>query len=190
MGFKNTETDYGTVAKVFHWLTALLFLGSYVSVYYRHWFTAEKTPENWIALQTHLSIGITIAVLVVLRIIWKLSTPSPQPLPASKLQHTAIKLGHIALYAVLIIMPITGYLGTGVDTEYFSMFNITGFINTPFFNGDRDAFKVFEQPFDLIHKDILGEGLLLFLIGGHIAAALYHHFVKRDRTLIRMTSSK
>ena len=45
-------------------LTALLFLASYVSVYYRHWFTEDKTPENWTALQLHLSIGITIAVVV------------------------------------------------------------------------------------------------------------------------------
>ena len=39
--------------------TAALFLASYISVYYRHWFTKEKTPENWTALQLHLSIGVT-----------------------------------------------------------------------------------------------------------------------------------
>jgi cytochrome b561 len=190
MTFKNTTMDYGLVAKTFHWLTAILFLGSYISVYYRHWFTEQKTPENWLALQTHLSIGITIGVVVLLRVIWKLSTPSPRPEPGTAFQHALAKTGHIALYAVMIIMPITGYLGTGVDTEYFSLFNITGIVNTPFFDGDMAAFKAFEKPFDLIHKEVLGEGLLLVLIGGHIAAALYHHFVKKDRTLIRMTHDK
>lgn len=190
MSLKNTATDYGSVAKWFHWLTALLFLGSYISVYYRHWFTEEKTPENWLALQTHLSIGMTIGVIVILRIVWKLTTPSPQPEPGSNIEHLAAKAGHLALYAVMIIMPVTGYLGTGVDTEYFSLFNITGIVNTSFFNGDMAAFKAFEKPFDVIHKEILGEALLLLLIGGHMAAALYHHFVKKDRTLRRMTSGR
>ena len=51
MRFKNTADNYGSIAKWLHWGTAILFLASYSSVYYRHWFTEEKTLENWIALQ-------------------------------------------------------------------------------------------------------------------------------------------
>jgi uncharacterized membrane protein YjfL (UPF0719 family) len=50
MDFKNTANHYGSIAKYLHWGTAVLFLASYISVYYRHWFTEEKTPENWTAL--------------------------------------------------------------------------------------------------------------------------------------------
>jgi cytochrome b561 len=50
MDFKNTANHYGSLAKYLHWGTAVLFLASYISVYYRHWFTEEKTPENWTAL--------------------------------------------------------------------------------------------------------------------------------------------
>ena len=57
MGLKNTAASYGSIAKWIHWITAALFLASYVSVYYRHWFTEEKTPENWNALQIHLVCG-------------------------------------------------------------------------------------------------------------------------------------
>ena len=53
MSLKNTSENYGMIAKVFHWGTALLFLGAYISVYYRHWYTEAKTPENWTALQLH-----------------------------------------------------------------------------------------------------------------------------------------
>ena len=67
---KNTLENYGLVAKTIHWLTALLFLGAYASVYFRHWFTEAKTPENRTALQLHLSFGISVGVLVILRIIW------------------------------------------------------------------------------------------------------------------------
>ena len=193
MSLRNTATDYGSIAKWIHWITALLFLGSYASVYYRHWFTVEKTPENWTALQLHLSIGITIAVVVVLRIIWKIMNRSPDPQPGSRLEHLAAKLGHLALYAVMIIMPITGYLGTGVNTEYFFLFDITGFKETELFisgYGQTMTFKEFEKPLDFIHKDVMGAWVVWLLILGHIAAALYHHMVKKDRTLKRMTSGK
>lgn len=191
MGIRNTAENYGTVAKWLHWLTALLFLGSYVSVYYRHWFTEVKTPENWTALQLHLSIGVTIGVIVILRILWKISNRSPQPVPGPKMQQMAAKLGHLALYAVMIIMPITGYLGTGANVEYFFLFDITSFKDTEFFAnnfGFDMTFEEFEKPLDYIHKEILGALVVWLLILGHVAAALYHHFVKQDRTLKRMTS--
>ena len=116
MKLRNTTDNYGTIAKWLHWITALLFLGSYASVYYRHWFTEEKTPANWTALQLHLSIGITIGVVVTLRILWRLANRTPDPEPGTRLEHLAAKAGHFALYAVMVIMPVTGYLGTGVNT--------------------------------------------------------------------------
>lgn len=192
MSIRNTIENYGSIAKWLHWITAILFLGSYVSVYYRHWFTEAKTPENWTALQLHLSIGITIAVIVVLRILWKIANRSPNPVPGSRLEHLAAKLGHLALYAVMIIMPVTGYIGTSVDTEYFFMFDITSFKNTDYFisnYGDTMTFKEFEKPFDFVHKEIMGAWVVWLLILGHISAALYHQFVKKDRTLNRMTTS-
>lgn len=191
MSLKNTPENYGTIAKWLHWLTALLFLGSYISVYYRQWFTEKETPENWTALQLHLSIGITIAVIVILRIIWKMMNKSPQPEPGKKWEHLAAKTGHLALYAVMIIMPVTGYLGTGVDTEYFFLFDITGIKDTALYAsviGDSMTFKEFEKPIDFIHKDIMGSLVVWLLILGHAAAAMYHHHVRKDRTLKKMTS--
>lgn len=195
MSLKNTAHSYGTVAKSMHWLTALLFLASYVSVYYRHWFTEDKTPENWNALQLHLSVGVTIGVLVVLRIIWKVMNRSPDPEPGTRLEHLAAKMGHYALYAVMIAMPLTGYLGTGANTEYFFLFDIPKFELTPLyeaivFNVMGMNFKEFEEPLDFLHKDIGGAWLVWLLILGHVSAALYHHFVKKDRTLQIMTRNK
>ncbi len=190
MSLKNTRDSYGTIAKYLHWGTALLFLVAYASVYYRGWFTEAKTPENWTALQVHLSVGVTIGVLVVLRIISRLSQPVPDPEPGTPLEHRAAKLGHLALYAVLVIMPLTGYLGTGVATEFFFLFDIPAFKDTTLFQSliaPHLSFEAFEKPMDLVHKKILGEWLLWILILGHAAAALYHHFIKGDRTLRRMT---
>ncbi len=195
MSTKNTSNNYGSIAKWLHWITAALFLGSYISVYYRHWFTEEKTPENWTALQLHLSIGITLAVVVALRIIWRITNRVPDLEPGTRLEHLAAHAGHYALYAIMIIMPITGYVGTGVNTEYFFMFDIPKFESTQLFvslvsNGLGITFKEFEEPIDFIHKNILGAWLVWLLILGHVSAALYHHFGKKDRTLQKMTTNK
>jgi len=192
MPLKNTVQSYGSIAKWIHWITAGLFLVSYMSVYYRHWFTEDKTPENWTALQLHLSIGVSIAVIVVLRIFWKSINQNPAPEPGTRLEHLAAKAGHYALYAVMIVMPLTGYLGTGVNTEYFFMFDMPKFESTYLFNALVTGwlgmtFEEFEKPVDFIHKDIGGAWLVWLLIVGHVMAALYHHFVKQDNTMRKMT---
>lgn len=193
MALTNSTTDYGSVAKWLHWTIALLFLASYCTVYYRHWFTEDKTPENWLALQLHLSVGITIGALVILRMIWRSMNPAPDPEPGSRTAHLAAHIGHYALYVVMILMPLTGYIGTGVDTEYFSWFDIAKFESTSLYqlvvtDWMGLNFDEFEAPVDFIHKELMGVWLLWMLISGHAMAAIYHHVVKKDRTLKRMTS--
>lgn len=189
---KNSELNYGLVARTIHWLTAVLFLGAYVTVYYRQWFTELRTPENWTALQLHLSIGISIAVLAVLRIVWSLANIQPRPESGGRLAQMAAHWGHMALYAILIIMPLTGYLGTGVGTEWFFLFDLPKFEDTRLFstvvNGWMGlSFEEFEVPIDFIHKQG-GATIVWMLILGHTGAALYHHYALKDRTLIKMIS--
>lgn len=192
MQLKNTAKNYGSIAKWLHWSTALLFLLAYMSVYYRHWFTQEETPANWVALQLHLSFGITVAVIVVLRIIWRTGNRTPDPEPGTRWEHLAAHAGHLALYALMVVVPLTGYLGSGAGTDYFFMFGIPKFEETRLFeslvaNGLGMTFQEFERPIDLIHKQILGQWLTWMLIVGHALAALYHHYVRHDRTLRKMT---
>lgn len=193
MSLKNTADSYGRIVKWFHWTTAALFLAAYVSVYYRQWFTEKQTPENMTALQIHLSVGVSIAVIVALRVIWRLMNRAPADEPGTPLAHLAAHLGHLALYAVMVVAPITGYLGTGVNTDFFFLFEIPKFESTALFQsvvaeGMGLDFKTFEKPIDFIHKDVLGAWLIWLLVLGHAGAALYHHFVLRDRTLVKMTS--
>jgi cytochrome b561 len=187
---KNSATHYGSMARTLHWLTALLFLLAYMAVYYRHWFTEDKTVENWNALQLHLSFGMSIAVLVVLRLYWRFSTRQPDPEPGSPLAHKAAHYGHVLLYVVLIAMPLTGYLGTGVATEFFFLFDIPKFADTWLFQSVIGSsmgltFEQFEVPVDFIHKNG-GAYLVWVLILGHAAAALYHHWRLKDLTLLKM----
>ena len=192
MSLKNTAVQYGTIAKWLHWSVAGLFLAAYMAVYYRQWFTDKGTDINWTALQLHLSFGVTIGVLVVLRVIWRLMNQQPDPVAGTRLEHLAAHLGHYALYAVMIVLPLTGYLGTGVDTEWFFLFDIPKFESTALFEwlvvGQLGLdFVTFERPIDFIHKEVLGKWLAWLLIVGHAGAALYHHYVKKDDTLSKMT---
>lgn len=192
MQFKNTAETYGSIAKTLHWLTAILFLISYCSIYYREWF-AESDGQNWIAIQLHFSVGITVGVLMVLRLIWRMSNLNPNPEPGLKLQHLVAKTGHYLLYAVAIIMPISGYLsiadylssGRGSMT-YFLLFDISSLKDVYIFESIGFSLKQLEDPADRIHS-FLGAWLVWLLILGHIFAALYHHFIRKDHTLHKMT---
>ena len=118
---------------------------------------------------------------------------TPEQEPGSKLAHYAAHLGHYTLYAVMILMPLTGYIGTGVDTEFFFLFDIAKFEFTSLYqlidtNWMGLDFKEFEAPIDFFHKEIMGEWALRLLIAGHAMAAMYYHFVKKDRTLKKMTT--
>jgi len=195
MTLRNTIVSYGSIAKFLHWAIALLFLAAYCSVYYRHWFTEPKTPPNMTALHLHLSFGISIGVFVSLRVIWRLSNPVPAEPPGTAIEHTLAKTGHFWLYFFMIAMPITGYLGTGLGTEFFYLFHILKFEETALFqwlviDTLGMTFKEFEKPIDFFHKDIGGAVLVWLLILGHIAAALFHHFHKKDDVLVRMLPDK
>lgn len=194
MQYKNSEDRYGLIAILFHWVVAFGFLASYCSVYYRHWFTEYKTPANWTALQLHLSFGITIGVFVFLRIIWKSLNIKPKEISNSKNQILAAKIAHFMLYVIMIIMPITGYFGTGVHTEFFNLFNIPKFSDTWLYQAlIVDLFGLnwqsFEPPMDFIHKKG-GKYFVWVLIIIHISAALYHHYFLKDNVLKRMIGLK
>ncbi len=143
------------------------------------------------ALQIHLAVGITIGALVLLRVIWRLThtPPSLPSLPESgrQWQHRAAAIGHGLLYALMIAMPITGYLGTGAATEYLGIPKVadTSLFNWLVVERLGLTFKEFEKPMDFIHKNA-GAYLVWLLILGHAAAALYHQFQLRDGLMWRM----
>lgn len=192
MDNKNTLENYGRIARWLHWGIAVLFLLVYLFVYYRHWFTEKQTPENIIAVQLHFSAGISIGVMVILRIIWRNMNIQPSLEPGPRWQHLFAHWGHYLLYAVMILMPLSGYMGTGTNTHFFYLFDIPKFSETWLFDVFvwdylGLTFEEFEGPLDLFHKEIMGAWLVWMLIVGHIGAALYHHLKLKDRTLIKMT---
>ncbi|MEG9861655.1 MAG: cytochrome b [Parvularculales bacterium] len=196
MTIKNTKKNYGLISILLHWIVAFGFLGAYAAVYYRHWFSTggfsmTELNSNMISLYLHLSFGITIAVFVVLRIIWRLMNKTPDDVSGgNKLEHLAAHGMHWTLYAVMIIMPVTGYMGTKLDTNFFFLFDIPKFNDTWLYpliveQWLETDWKSFESVMDAIHKNG-GAYVVWVLIALHAGAALYHHFIRKDAVLKRM----
>lgn len=184
----NTSTSYGTVARTLHWIVAGLFLMSYGFVHYRHWFTEEQTGPWFTSGNLHRCVGVTIAAFVLLRIVWRLKNPPPDLPPGPKWEFVGAKISHYALYFFMIMMPLTGYFGTGAPTD-FGWFALPSFEDTQLFqwvSGSTMTFEVWEQPLDFFHKRIGGALLVWILIVVHAGAALYHHFYRKDDSLVRM----
>ena len=191
---RNTETGYGSVAKWLHWLTAILVLVAYLLMLYLEYGLNGEGPLRSPVIRTHKAIGASILVFVLLRIWWRATNPNPK-LPESmpQWQVYASHVSHFSLYALLIAMPISGYLGNGSGVS-FGIFAIPGFGKTAIGNCVLDlvgmTFEEWEVPFDYFHYEISGPFLLWMIIAAHAGAAIYHHYVEKDDVLKRMLPDK
>lgn len=168
---------YGAVAQVFHWLIAVLIfimlaLGNYM----------EDLPLGTRKLelyQLHKSIGITIGILVVLRLLWRLSHPPPA-LPAGMKPWERLAAGvvHGLLYMMLFVMPLIGFLQSNAANFPVVLW---GFVPLPPLIGPDEALSE-----TLVNLHGIGGNLLAVLVIIHVAAALRHHFMLKDDVLRRM----
>ena len=188
MQWRNTRTRFGVLAKFFHWTSAAAFIAAYIVVYYVIWFMDDTSPESWPVLNIHWALGMLVGFLVLPRLLWRLLDVQPEDPPGSKLEHRLAHMAHWGLYGLLIAMPLTGYLGTGAPTN-FGLFSVTGFNERALFSWISNTYDVsyeaFEAPIDDVHH-FLGKWIAWVVVGLHIAAALVHHWIRRDNVLVRM----
>jgi cytochrome b561 len=129
-----------------------------------------------------------VGFLVLPRLAWRMLEVEPDATPGSRLEHRLAKWAHWGLYGLLILMPLTGYIGTGAPTD-FGVFTVTGFNETALFQWISRRFDVswdaFEAPIDGVHH-FVGKWLAWVVVALHVSAALFHHWVRRDEVLVRM----
>jgi cytochrome b561 len=176
-GQANFNPAYTKTARVLHWITAGLIL----TMIPLGFVIANELGGN---LQDplydlHRSIGMTLIPIVMLRLILRWIRP-PLPLPADvpALQRRAADVTHAALYMLLLIQPLTGWVAT---SAYRAPLVVFGWFELPPIWPENRMFS--EWLFSL-------HGLIGIAIAGlviaHIGAALYHHFIRNDRVLMRM----
>lgn len=188
MPLRNTATRFGTLAKFFHWTSAAAFIGAYAVVYYVIWFMDDTSDASLPVLNIHWVLGLLVGFLVLPRLFWRLWDTQPQDPPGPPLEHALAHAAHLGLYGLLIVMPLTGYIGTGAPTD-FGLFTMTGFNDTALFGWISRTWgmdwETFEAPVDAVHH-FIGQYVAWAVVLLHVAAALYHHRVRRDDVLVRM----
>lgn len=177
MALKNDDRGYGAVAKSFHWLAAVLF----VALFVLGWTMTDLplSAEKFERYNLHKSIGVTLLLIMALRLIWRcISSAPPLPDDVSHRMRSMAKIGHGALY-LATFAQICG----GLVHSWSANFPIIVFGQITLPNLTAPSAPL-EEALSLAH--FWGGWLLLILITGHIGAALYHHFIRRDAVLSRM----
>ncbi len=172
-----TSTRYSNMSIATHWLMFLIIVGVYATINLREFFPKGSDTRDLLKA-LHFMLGLTILSFVFIRIGGRLVSAAPKIQPElPNWQKYSSKVTHVLLYLLMISMPILGWLTLSAagKTIPFYGFTLPSLIAT-----NKELASTFKE----IHENIGTIGY--FLIGLHTIAALFHHYIKRDNTLIRM----
>jgi len=169
---------YDTVAILLHWLIGAALLAQIAFGFLLDDLAPRGTPARSGIINLHKSLGLVLALAVVLRLGWRLGhTPPPLPASMPRWQHRGAVLGHRGLYACMVVMPLSGYLGSNFSKHGVKFFGHTW----PAWGSDLPAVYTF---FNGLHK--VTAALFCALIAVHVIAALKHAWMDRDGVFGRM----
>lgn len=176
--WRNTSQAYGVIAIALHWLVAIVVLGLFALGL---WMVGLTYYDTWYrtAPSIHKGVGVLLFLVLSLRLLWRLVNPKPEPEPGlGPFERRASAVVHGLLYLLLFAVMASGYLISTADGR------------------SIDVFGLFQVPATLIglpnQADLAGDVHLalaitvIVLASIHALASLKHHFIDRDRTLLRM----
>lgn len=178
MRIKNSVETFGLITRLLHWtiglaIMFLIGLGWYMVdlTYYDKWYNSSLT---W-----HKSLGMIVLGLALLKCGWQIYTPLPGPSGALKpWEKSAARFMHRVLLAMMLLIPVTGYLISTSDGKAVTIFD---WINIPALLSKNTELR--DLAIELHFYLAYGTAMLLI---GHIGAALKHQFINKDGTLTRM----
>jgi cytochrome b561 len=177
MPIRNTTARWGAVAQSFHWIIVALVITQFVLAnQYNH---LPLSMAKLAVIARHKSIGLTIFGLAVLRLAWRLMNPTP-PLPNTLKPYERVlaHITHFALYAIILVMPLTGWIMSSArnfPVSWFNLFQLPDLVGQ-----NRALYDVMHTTHDVLAATLLAVATL------HVLAALKHHFFLKDDTLKRM----
>jgi cytochrome b561 len=176
MTLLSTEARWGFIAKLFHWTMAVGLLGLCA---FGFWMSdLPRGPVMFKAYALHKSCGITLLALALARLAWRAVDRRPAELPAPGWQKLAALGTHLALYALMLAVPLAGWAynsAANFPLQWFGLVNLPALV---------PASPLLKEFFHEAHE--LGAIALLVLTAVHVAAAWKHHLLDKDNTLRRM----
>jgi cytochrome b561 len=180
------RSSYSSAAIAFHWLIALLLVGNFIGGLWMGGLLDSPDPATkrlgFTVIQLHKSIGLTVLVLSLLRLLLRLTTDRP-PLPdhMTATEQLLAKLTHWGFYAVMILVPFTGWVMVSASPLNFPTlwFGLFEWPHLPIATSKATSGAAGEA-----HEIIAYLGAGLFVL--HVLAALKHHYFDRDDVLARM----
>jgi cytochrome b561 len=178
--FMNTRDDYGLIARLLHWLVFALVIGMLAAG-----MSLELLPgggfRNFV-IGMHKSTGVVVLLLMIVRLVWRVSNPRPRDLGNVAALNYIAHVLHVCLYVLLFLQPLSGILFSQAHGYPVSVFGI--FTLPPLIWNSAVLGNIFGE----IHG--VTAVVLTLAIAVHVAAGLKHHFIDRDRTLIRMLGAR
>ena len=169
---------YNPISVVFHWLMAAIIVATWsiaIVVSDMPLSPARITGYSW-----HKWLGVTVFFLVLLRLVWRATHPAPQlEIKMPVWQERAMQLTHIALYLLMIVIPLVGWLmssAKGYTVNYFGLFELPDLLS-------KD--KALGHQLKDLHEYLAD--VLVALVCLHVLAALKHQFIDKDGLLSRMS---
>ncbi|MGD9870947.1 MAG: cytochrome b [Thauera sp.] len=171
------SAHYTATAKALHWCIAVLIFGMLGLGFYMT--GLDLSPTKLQLYSWHKWAGVTVFVLGLLRLVWRLGHPPPAlPQHMGALERFAARAGHLTLYVLMFAIPLSGWLmssAKGVQTVWFGVLPLPDLLA-------RD--KALGDLLQTVHLSL--NFLLMAVLAAHVGAALKHHFIDRDDVLTRM----
>ena len=178
MILKNSRNRYGTSVIALHWLMLVLLAAVYASMELRD-FAPKGSDLRADMKSLHFLLGLSVLALVTVRLCvrWAAGDAPPIEPPMARWPALMARLMHAALYALMIAAPLLGWLALSTAAKPVTLFGFA----LPMLTGANEALA---HPLKDLHEALATAGYAL--IGLHAAAALLHHYVIHDNTLVRM----
>ena len=181
MQLRNSADSWGAVARAFHWLIAALVVAQFVIGSIAE--EMKLTPAKLDLFVWHKSIGVTVLLLALLRLAWRLGNPPPEPPAATpRWERRLAAMAHWVLYGLILAVPLSGWWvsdASRVPFKAFFLVPMPDFIVTD---------RALQEAAAEVHEALTTA--LLVVVAAHVAAALRHHFLLRDDVLRRMLTGR
>lgn len=180
MRLRNTSTNWGAIAKAFHWLIAVSIIGNIILGYWAEGLAVSPTKAE--AFYWHKTIGLTVLWLAVVRLLWRFTNPGPRlPTGMAAWERALARTSHVLLYALMIAMPLSGWV---IHSTADSPLHLYGLLPVPdIIPAGADEAAIGDLAKAAHYWMFVAICALLAL---HILGALKHHIVNRDHVLKRM----